>query len=99
MTKSAKLILALTLTALLTAGCTTIQPTAINSVDITGTDFTQEMKKGQACENYVLFFGPFGTRDIGHAARKADIKEIKLVDYSNHFYLLFAQNCVNIRGL
>jgi len=46
-----------------------------------GTDFRQEMKAGQACEYYVLFFGPFGSRDLTTAVRAGDIKDLRLVEY------------------
>lgn len=97
--KNKLLILAgLALTAVIASGCTTIHPAVSNVVDLKGTDFRQEMKAGQACEYYVLFFGPFGSRDLTTAVRAGDIKDLRLVEYKSDFYVLGGRHCVKVRG-
>lgn len=98
MYKKTKLLAGLALAAGIVSGCSTVHPAVSNVVDLKGTDFRQEMKSGQACEYYVLFFGPFGSRDLAAAARKGDVKDLRLVEYKSDFYGLAGRHCVSVRG-
>ncbi|MBK1727210.1 TRL domain-containing protein [Halorhodospira neutriphila] len=84
---------------LLVSGCSTMQPSTSNVVNLEGTDFTQSMKSNSQCENYILgFIGPFGNKDLPKAASEAGIENIKYVDYSQRYFILFSQRCVTVHG-
>lgn len=99
MKKTIALTLYLAMTAFI-SGCATMVPNTGNFVDLRGTDFRQA-KQARSCEFYILgFIGPFGgMRDIVLTARKGNIQDVRAVEYSNHYYVLFGQQCVTVTGL
>lgn len=87
------------LVALLASGCMTVTP-VVNSADLANVDFSQPMKRGEACETWVLGIGPFGgTASVVQAAQAAAIATVKVVDYENRWYLIASQSCVVVHGI
>ena len=70
-----------------------------NMVDVGSVDLTKEMKRGKACEKYILLFIPIGGRaSVVDAARSGDISEIKAIDYESNNYLVYGEDCVIVHG-
>jgi hypothetical protein len=79
-------------------GCVTVMSPAVNNADIEKVDFSKSMKIGQSCQNWYLFFGPFGDASIVEAAKNAGIKKVDVVDYKVAWYVLFSQRCAVVYG-
>lgn len=93
------LAIGLTLASALAAGCMTVTP-VVNSADLDKVDFTQPMRRGEACETWVLGIGPFGGgASVVQAAKSAAIATVKVVDYENRWYVVASQACVVVHGL
>jgi hypothetical protein len=85
--------------AALASGCMTVTP-VVNSADLENVDFSQPLKRGEACETFVLGVGPFGgTASVVQAAQKARLAKVKVVDYETRFYFVASQSCVVVHGL
>jgi len=84
--------------ALVVSGCMTVTP-VVNSADLARVDFSQPLKRGEACETWVLGLGPFGgTATVLQAARRAGLATVKLVDYEHRWYVVARQSCVVVHG-
>lgn len=78
--------------------CMTVTP-VVNSVDLTQVDFSQPMRRGEACETWVLGLGPFGgTASVVEAVEKAAIATVKVVDYEHRWYVIARQSCIVVHG-
>jgi hypothetical protein len=89
----------LALLGLLGSGCMTLTP-VVNSADLSHVDFTQPLKRGEACETWVLGVGPFaGTASVVQAAKSAALASVKVVDYERRWYVVASQSCVVVYGV
>jgi hypothetical protein len=91
-------VLMLVLTLVAAYGCATMTTPASNVTDIKNVDFSQNMKQGESCASWFLFFGPFGDASIVQAAKAAGIKKVEVIDYSAAWYLLVSKRCVVVYG-
>lgn len=81
------------------SGCATMLTPVTNVADLKNADFSQNMKRGQSCANFILgFIGPFGDASIVEAAKDAHISKVKVVDYKSTWYVVLAQRCVVVYG-
>lgn len=99
MMKRKFLLLFLTLALVTTIGCSLSISPVQNTVDVGSVDLTKEMKKGKACETFVLGIIPIGGRaSVVEAARSRNISKINAVDYERNSYVVYAQECVVVHG-
>lgn len=92
-------LLAIGLAMFSLAGCATMITPVTNMANVKNVDFSQDMKRGQSCANFILgFIGPFGNASIVEAAKNAQISKVKVVDYKSTWYLVLAQRCVVVYG-
>lgn len=93
------MLLAISMGIIGLSGCATTQSPVSNVTDLKNADFSQNMKVGQSCANYILgFIGPFGDASIVTAAKNAGLSKVEVVDYKSAWYVLFSQNCVVAYG-
>jgi len=79
-------------------GCATMTTPASNVTDIKSVDFSQNMKKGESCISWFLFFGPFGDASIVQAAKDAGIKKVDVIEYKAAWYFFVSKKCVVVYG-
>ena len=56
------------------------------------------MRKGTACANTILFFGPFGDNGIVKAAQNGRIRRIMIQEQRAENYLVFGRICTDVYG-
>ncbi len=86
------------LSAVILAGCSTNPLNTINQNNFEKVDFTSNFKKGEACENHFLIFGPFGSSSVMDAAKSANIKTVEVVEQKITSYILFGNRCTIAYG-
>ena len=92
-----KLSLVVACLALFGVGCTTFHHNVTNKIDATDVNFT-EIKKGEDCKYFALGILPLSENNIDEAAKKANIKKLKYVEYSTGYYVLYSKACVVVYG-
>ena len=99
MAKKKFAVLLLVAGLIMTVGCSMSVSPVTNMVDVGSVDLTKQMKKGKACEKFILLFIPIGGRaSVVDAARSANISEIKAIDYESAHYFVYGEDCVIVHG-
>lgn len=86
------------LAAVIMSGCSTTPLNTFNQNNFDKVDFTSDFKKGEACENHFLLFGPFGSASVMDAAKSANIKKVEVVEQEFASYIIFSTRCTYVYG-
>ena len=92
-----KIILLAVACMFLSTGCAVIDHNVQNRIDATDINFAN-LKKGTDCQIWVLGLFPLTDSDIDQAAKEANIKKLKYVEYNDGYYILFSKSCVVVYG-
>ena len=94
-----KMFLLIAAATMLVSGCTMVNPSSGNMINITGVNLTSNMKKGEDCAIVVLGIGPFGEHPSAiAAARNGGITRTAYVQYKDTNFVVFGQSCIDVYG-
>ncbi len=91
-------ILLVSLLAIVISGCSSMNSNTLNQNNLENVDFSSNFTKGEACEKYFLFFGPFGSSSVMDAAKSAKIKKVSLVEQESSSYIFYGTRCTIVYG-
>ena len=81
------------------AGCSIRYTPVLHESNLQNIDLgSGRLRKGTACADTILFFGPFGDNGIIKAAQNGRIRRILIQEQRVENYVLFGKICTDVYG-
>ena len=81
------------------SGCTVRYAPVLHESNLQNIDLgSGRIRKGSACANTILFFGPFGDNGIVTAAQNGRIRKILIQEQRVENYFLVGRICTDVYG-
>ncbi|NIQ98129.1 MAG: hypothetical protein GWO11_04605 [Desulfuromonadales bacterium] len=98
--KTVKVLVLLSVAALLASGCAFKATPVVNNVDVSSVDFSKvdSFKEGKACATFLLGFKVDGDASVVSAVKNGGLRKVKAIDQEVKDFLLVRQLCVTVYG-